>query len=420
MVKNTEFNKFALSFKRLDKKAQGNGLSYMANEFEELQNDVNDYISSYRSTYSQNKNKVIVDVDTMNIIGRGLDRFKDVLHKYWSESNVLFSNFKKMIVKNHFNEIVNNFGEDYITEINKLFPGKDLSAKYKILIELVRFDQKSVLEEALFSLSNGPMIYGEFYQKINSFYEANKDGKNKYEWVNNYVDLFKFAAAEGIDDEEIELGDEDIEFVDITLNTKELNLLETIIQRWELNKDYLDKFMNLLERAYLVAKGTAENSNEQADTLEGLFDRIRAIKYMVNSYMKEGGSEKTFYEATSLSFRNAKLQIDNMVYLLTTTMPGQISSYIHKHYINKLPKQKEKVDPKMFDIEENFFNRGKDYEEGNLSGITEDDGDESIVFPENQGKVTRLPKSVMHSITSSSNFDKAIKVLSNSKSKLNQ
>ncbi len=398
------FNKYALSFKRLNKEAQGNGLSYISSEFDELQGDVNSYISTYRSTYSQNKNKIL-DMDTMPIIEKGLTRFKDVLHKYWVESNKLFSDFKRMIVKNHFNEIVDNFGEDYIVEINKLFPGKDLSAKYKILMELVRGDQKGIMEEALFALSGGPIVYGEFFQKVDTFYEANKDNKNKYEWVNNYTDLFKFAQLDNSEDEEIELGDEDIEFVDVTMTSKEIAILQAITQKWELNREYLDKFMNLLDRAFAIARGTIGNEKEQAETLESLFDRIRALKYMVMSFMKEGGSEKEFYNKTNLSFRNAKLQLDNMVYLLTTTMPGQVSSYIHKHFIKKMPKAQEKVDPKIYDIEENFFDRGEDYEAGELSGITEDDGNESIVFPENPGKVTRLPKSVMHSITS---FDKAL------------
>jgi len=303
-------------------------------------------------------------------------------------------------------------------------------------MELVGGEDRELMERALQCLFEEPVEYGTKYQEIvayfNRLFSGEEEAGTNYNWVGVYGDLFKFAQIPSYFDvrrlfpgrgQEVEFG---FESLDISLTETEKRILTEICDLWKAYKDALDKLLPLTERAYQVDRGYTELENERNESLHNIFDRLRALKYMVGSYIADAGSEKDFYDKTGMTFRNAYAKIDNWVYILLKAFPSNVSNYITKEFMKKLPRTMVKDDvpavqvsdkdlpyimePAGFtDVEEAFFQspRAKQYEEGEISGTQE--GDTEVLYREKPER--RLPVGGLSSYRPASDFNNALEYM---------
>jgi hypothetical protein len=428
---NKNIKKYAFSFNKFNKIASGEGLRYLSLEFQELEDDVNELMSKYFKTYKDNK-RAISDVGTLKIIHGSLVRIRNDLDNYHELSKELFRKFKKYIVSHDREKLKKILGDNYMEYMNDLIPGKNLSEgpKYKAMMELVSGKDRELMEKAMYCLFEAPLEYGAKYQEYVSYFNRLFKGDeeeriNDYSWIGVYGDLFKFAKLPSYFDvrnlfpgrflphekpgagQEVEIQEEAL---DINLTDAEKDILSEICSLWEKYKQRLDKMLPLVERAYVIDKGYNEIEKSRNESLHNIFDRIRAIKYMINSFISEGGSEKDFYDKTGFTFRNAFAKLDNWIYILLKVFPSDIANFISKHYINKLPRTMVKDDSPYFsDVEEGFFESKnvKDYESGNISG-TEENGSEVIYREKPESK---LPAGGLSSYRGASSFNNALKFM---------
>ena len=412
VVSNKDIKKYAFSFEKFNKVAANEGLRYLSLEFIDLESDINDFMKKYFQAFRDNK-RTISDVGTLKIINGALIRIKGYLDNYYKISKELFVKFKKSIVRHDKKKLVSIFGEDYMEYMEDIIPGKNLSEgpKYKAMMELVAGEDRDLMEKALRCLFEEPIEYGVKYQDIvnyfNKLFSGKEEAGTNYNWVGIYGDLFKFAKIPSYFDvrrlfpgkgQEVEFG---FESLDIELTETEKRLLTEICNLWESYKNALDKLLPLTERAYQVDSGYTKLENERNESLHNIFDRLRTLKYMVGSFINDNNSEKEFYDKTGITFRNAYAKIDNWVYILLKTFPSNVSNYISKEFMKKLPRTIVKDDipvvqvndrdlpnimePEFTDVEETFFERGNQYERGEISGTTED-GSEILYrnIPENR------------------------------------
>lgn len=434
MKRTKNIKKYSFSFDNFNsfnKEAAGEGLRYLGLEFSELEDDIGDLIKKYFKSLRDNK-RAVADIGTMKIIHGSLVRIKGYLDNYYKISKELFSRFKKSIIQHDRKKLKKIFGPDYMEYIEELIPGKGLAEgpKYKALMELVSGEDRYLMEKALSSLFVEPVRYGDKYREFVLYFNDIFSGKEKpvdnYNWVNKYEDLFKFAALPAYFDvrrlfpgkgQEVEFKEEPL---DIRLSDIEKRILTEICELWRDYKVKLNSLMPLTERAYLVDKGYVELEKQRNEDLHSIFDRIRALKYMINSFIADGGSEKDFYDKTGLTFNNAYAKLDTWIYILLKVFPPKISDHISKNYIKKLPRtinreETPKIETLFTEEEEDFFNneRVKEYEKGNISGTQE--GESEILYrrkPEN-----KLPAGGLSSYRGASEFEKAIKILKESSKK---
>lgn len=429
-VSKKDIRRNAFSFEKFNKIAAGEGLRYLSLEFSELESDVNDFMKRYFQDFRDNK-RTISDVDTLKIIHGALIRIKGYLDNYYKISKELFAKFKKSIIKHDRKKLVEIFGKDYMQYIEDIIPGKGLSEgpKYKAMMELVGGKDRELMERALNCLFEEPVEYGSKYQDIvlyfNKLFSGKEDAGTNYDWVGVYGDLFKFAKIPSYFDvrrlfpgkgQEVEFG---FESLDISLTETEKRLLMEICDLWKTYKSALDKLLPLTERAYQIDKGYMLLEGQRNEGLHNIFDRLKALKYIVGSFISDGGSEKEFYERTGMTFKNAYAKIDNWVYILLKAFPSNVSNHIGKKFINKMPRTMVKDDvpvveesslmePEVFtEKEEAFFDRGKQYEEGEISGTME--GPSEILYREKPER--RLPVGGLSSYRGASNFTDAIQYM---------
>ncbi len=397
--------KYAHSFKTFNKLAGGAGLKYMAQEFKDIESDMRQLQREYFQSFRGNK-RTIADVGTLRIISNFLKKFRSDLHEYYNLSNGIFTNFKKSITAQNKSTLVEIFGKDYMQYMDEILPGRDLASgpKYKAMMDLVGGEDRELMEKALECLSKEPVAYGEKFQEISSYFNRLFEGKGPdvgtYNWIGNYGDLFKFAQkkvpsffdirhlfpGEG---QEVEVGEEVP--LDIELKAPEKRKLEAICNLWDMFKKKMDKYVTLLDRAYAIDKGYMEIEAKRHEMLASIFDRLRALKYMTNSYIGDNESEGDFFDVTSLTFKNAFAKIDNWVYMLLNIFPSAIAEKLVKNFLKKLPRKFIPGDAPSFEAhEEKFFEGGKEYEKGERSGVEEDGAN---VIKEYSGPPGVLPRS---------------------------
>ncbi len=422
--------KNAYSFNKLEKKARVAGYRYVSEEFKDIDSEVNDITRKFYGSFMRNERKV-VNTDTLKILGSALAKIESILNEYWQSVNVVFAGFKKQIVKNHQDVLIDIFGDQYMSMIEDILPGKSLShgPKYKAMMELVSEDDRPLLERALNALSVEPEAYGDKYRIAKDYYDKASGAGHDYDWVEAYADLFKFAKhknsfmkfAQGPDDPEIEIGDEDI-ILDIDLTASEKNILGIIISMWESYKKNLDKYMGLLDRAKLIDTGYVEIENERHELLASVFDRLRALKTMVDRIVGAGEDEGEFFDSTGLTFKNAYAKLDSFVYRLTMMFPPKVRAYVTKYYLDKMPRKFVPGDaPKWSATEDKFFELGEDYEAGSRSGV-EEDGSDVMSFRDKEMKF--VPRSFSFNasakkrgitVNAEKQYEMAVKVLRNLK-----
>jgi len=395
------------SSEELNKIATGESLKYLGLEFSELDQDINQLMNKYFQSFRDNKRE-IASISTLKIIHGALSRIKFYLDNYHSESKDLFYKFKESIVSHNKDKLIKIFGEDYQSFIDELVPGKDLgdSSKHKIMMELVGGEDKVLLEDTLRCLFEEPVSYGSKYQEIVSYFNYIFSGKgltvSDYNWIGKYNELFKFADIPSYFDVrnlfpgKSQGGEPSGESLDPDLTSKEKEILTEICSVWDKYKTKLDSLLPLTERAYLIDKSYKEVEEQRNEELHSIFDRIKAIRYIMKSFISEKGQERDFYETTGLTFKNAYAKVDSWVYVLLKVFPPNVSEFISKNFIKKPPRTMQKGDTP-------YFSEVKDYEAGEISDTEEEDTE--LLYretPENS-----LPSSGFDSHRSSE-YDKSI------------
>jgi len=434
-ISKKDIQKYAYSFESFNKYARGEGLRYLALELGELEDDVNALLGTYFKSLRDNK-RSISDVGTLKILHGALSRLKADLDNYHRSSKDLFAKFKRSIVNHDKKKLVEIFGKDYMSFMDDLVPGKGLAEgpKYKAMIDLVGGEDRELMERALACLFQEPEMYGARYQEFvtyfNKIFSGQGESVDNYNWVGKYGDLFKFAALPSFFDvrklfpgrgQSVEFGEE---VLDINLTETEKSLLTNICELWGFYKNRFDKLIPLVDRAYLIDKGYMVLEKQRNEDLHNIFDRMRAMKYMLGSFIADGGTEQEFYDKTGLTFRNSYAKIDNWVYILLKVFPSRISNFISKEFMKKLPRTMTKDDkptevqrilfdkpkPQPFtEKEQSFFDSKnvQEYEAGQRSGTQE--GESEVIYRERPE--SSLPVGGLSSFRHASEFEKSIAIL---------
>jgi hypothetical protein len=368
-------------------------LKYMSAEFKELADEINQLHSHNYKNFRDNK-RIVSDVNTLKIINHYLKAFRSNLDEYYLKSKALFDSFKKSIVKNDKASLVKIFGKDYMKYIDDILPGRDLASgyKYNALMELVNGDDRDLMEKALACIGKDLANYTDKYQEISGYFNDIFTGKKEtsdYEWLSKYQDLFKFAKIPSFFNIShlFPGGGQQVEFgepisLDIQLKEAERNMLKGICELFEYYKTNINKFLSLLDRAYTIDKGYMAVEDTRKEMLESTFDKIRALKHMLKSYIDDNGVEADFYDAIGLTFRNAFSTLDRYIYSLITVFPSSVSKEIAQKYLHKMPREHFPSDAPVWNETENkFFEAGKDYEAGERSGV-EENGQDVLNFRE--------------------------------------
>lgn len=416
-----------VNFYLMNKIAAVAGLAYLGQEFREIEHDITEIISRYRVDFSKDLSKYVSPED-VSISKRILERNIKLLDEFKNKIKSMVSNFIKSIERNHKKEIERHLGEDYETHLVNIIsdpqsaynPARGSYIKYKMIFQLLSGEDRDLLNRVTKYIEHEVGIFGLKFEKQLDEIEKlkNIDRQVDYNWINNYRNLFKFAQ------EEIELGDDDIEEITVEsiglkLRDNEKSSLKAMIELWKLYKDEFNnsKYAKILETKLdlirKVTSGIIENEKSRAEMLESIFDRIRAIDKMLRSYIDDGNSEGEFFDKTGLTFSNAFSKLDIFVYTLSSMFPArtQVSKLI-----NKMPRKFNPYDePKPDKHEEEFFERGEQYEKGIHSGIEEPEKGE-IIFDARDKKLPMHPRSVIPATLA--NYIETIYIIKKSSNKI--
>ena len=375
---------------KITKKAAAD-FRYVKAEFKYLKECLDHFTNKYRQSFTASERLRPTKHD-FNIANKFCERYESILQEVKIKLKSAINNFTKSVERNHREELIQQIGEDYEELLYQAASNpedaydktKGIFTKYKLIMQLFVNQDKDLIDRVMKYIKYEISIYetkiGNARSELNKIQAELSGDPESYNWLNKYHHLFSFAQE--MDDEE-EL--EELEVIELKLKESEIRNLKGITELWksykqELDSDTFTKYMHKIRAMSSPVGGIEKERNEM---LNFLFNRINVLKKYIDSLV-ETSSENEFFEGTGLSFENAAAKIDLLVYTLATMFPTYSGA---SKLLRKMPRKFDAL------LENKFFDRGKQYERGEISG-TPEDGDE-IFSRKTQYGTTRYPRSLI-------------------------